>query len=61
MKKLQSLLSKGVVKSYQGAQRPWMQDVNEEEIYASIATKEHEALVDAIVADALGQSYSIAG
>jgi hypothetical protein len=38
-----------------------MQDVNEEDIYASIATKEHEALVDAIVADALGQSYSIAG
>ena len=27
MKKLQSLLTKGVVKSYQGAQRPWMQDV----------------------------------
>ena len=61
MKKLQSLLSKGVVKSYQGAQKPWMQDVNEEDIYASIATTEHEALVDAIVADALGQSYSIAG
>ena len=61
MKKLQSLLTKGVVKSYQGAQRPWMQDVNEEDIYVSIATKEHQDDVDAIVADALGQSYSIAG
>lgn len=61
MKNLQNLLSEGVVKSYQGAQRPWMQDVNEENIYASIASKEHEALVDEIVADALGMSYSIAG
>ncbi len=61
MKKLQSLLSEGVVKSYQGAQRPWMEDVNEEAIYAAIATKEHGAFVDEIVADALGMSYSIAG
>ena len=61
MEKLQNLLSEGVVKSYQGAQRPWMQDVNEEQIYVHIATKEHQAEVDAIIADALGTSYSIAG
>ena len=61
MRKLQNLLSEGVVKSYNGSQRNWMNNVDENRIYAAIATPEHRAFVDLVVADALGKSISLAG
>ena len=61
MKKLQNLLSEGVVKSYKGSQRNWMENGDEDRIYAALATQDHQSFVDLVVADALGKSFSLAG
>ena len=61
MEKLQSILSEGVVKSYQGAQKTWMEEVTEDQIYADLNSKEFQSFVGLIEADALGKTYSIAG